>query len=75
MAKKLSKFTKKITHVDDMMIYNLVRGTWRPSSFVDKLLSEKQDQGDRDCVHERDLVAGSDTLSECFNNVNVGASL
>ena len=24
-AKKLSKFTKKITHVDDMMIYNLVK--------------------------------------------------
>ena len=25
----------------------LVRGTWRPPSFVGKLLSEKQDQGDR----------------------------
>ena len=24
MAKKLSKFTKKITHVDDMMIHNLI---------------------------------------------------
>ena len=25
MAKKLSKFTKKITHVDDIMIHNLVK--------------------------------------------------
>ena len=25
MAKKLSKFTKKITHVDDMMIHNFVK--------------------------------------------------
>ena len=54
---------------------NLVRGTWRPSSFVDKLLSGKRDQGDRDCVYRRDLVAGSDTLSECFNNVDVGVPL
>ena len=42
---------------------------------MDKLLSGKRDQGDRDCVHERDLVAGSDTLSECFNNVDVGVLL
>ena len=26
--------------------------------FVGKLLSEKQDQDDRDCVHGRDLIAG-----------------
>ena len=25
MAKKISKFTKKITHVDDMMIHNFVK--------------------------------------------------
>jgi len=36
---------------------NIVRGTWRPPSFVEKLLSGTRDQGDRDCVHERDLVA------------------
>ena len=54
---------------------NLVRGTWKPPSFVGKLLSGKRDQGDRDCVHGRDLIAGSDTLSECFNNVDVGVPL
>ena len=27
-------------------------------SFVGKLLSGKRDQGDRDCVHGRDLIAG-----------------
>ena len=54
---------------------NLVRGTWRPPSFVDKLLSGKRDQGDRDCVHERDLIVGSNTLRECFNSVDVGAPL
>ena len=42
-------------------------------SFVGKLLNEKRDQGNRDCVHRRDLIAGSDTLRECFNNVDVGA--
>ena len=50
---------------------NLVRGTWIPPYFVEKLLSGKQDQGDRElCVSlgglafvasrgvpERDLVA------------------
>ena len=34
-----------------------VRGTWRPPSLVEKLLSGTRDQGDRDCVHERDLIA------------------
>ena len=34
-----------------------VRGTWRPPSFVEKLLSGTRGQGDRDCVHGRDLVA------------------
>ena len=53
----------------------LVQGTWRLPSFVDKLLSGKRDQGDRDCVYRRDLVAGSDTLSECFNNMEVGVPL
>ena len=40
-----------------------------------KLLSGKRDQGDRDCVHGRDLIAGSNTLCECFNNVDVGVPL
>ena len=34
-----------------------VRGTWRPPSFVEKLLSGTRGQGDRDCVRGRDLVA------------------
>ena len=42
-------------------------------SFMAISLSEDRDQGDRDCVHGRDLIAGSDTLRECFNNVDVGA--
>ena len=45
-----------------------VRGTWRPPSLVEKLLSPPSlvekllsgtwDQGDRDCVHGRDLIVG-----------------
>ena len=54
---------------------DLVRGTWRPPSFVEKLLSGKRDQGDCGFVHGRDLIAGSDTLSECFNNVDVDVPL
>ena len=34
-----------------------VRGTWRPPSLVEKLLSGTRDQGDHDCVHGRDLIA------------------
>ena len=34
-----------------------VQGTWRPPPFLVKLLSGKQNQGDRDRVHERDLIA------------------
>ena len=40
-----------------------------------KLLSGKRDHGDRDCVDGRDLIAGSNTLCECFNNVGVGVPL
>ena len=36
---------------------HFVRGTWRPPSFVEKLLSGTRGQGDRNCVHGRDLVA------------------
>ena len=35
----------------------IVQGMWRPPSFVEKLLSGTRGQGDRDCVHGRDLVA------------------
>ena len=35
---------------------NIVRGTWRPPSFVEKLLSGTWSQSDRDCVHAKDLV-------------------
>ena len=35
----------------------LVGGTWRPPSFVDKLLSGNRDQGDRGVDHRRDLIA------------------
>ena len=34
--------------------------------------SGKRDQGGRDCVQGRDLIAGSNSLHECFNNVDVG---
>ena len=37
---------------------NFVWLTWRPPSFVEKLLSGTRDQGDRDCVHRRDLDVG-----------------
>jgi hypothetical protein len=50
-------------------------GTWRPPSFVGKLLSGKRNQGEGDCVYGRDLIAGSNTLRECFNNVNVDVFL
>ena len=35
----------------------LYGGRGDPLSFVGKLLSGKRDQGDRDCVHGRDLIA------------------
>ena len=55
---------------------NLCTGGRRdPLSFVGKLLSGKRDQGDRDCVHGRDLIVGSNTLRECFNSVDVGTLL
>ena len=53
---------------------NFVRGTETPPSWAISL-SEDRDQGDRDCVRGRDLIAGIDTLRECFNNVDVGAPL
>ena len=42
----------------------LYGGRGDPLSFVGKLLSGKRDQDDRDCVHGRDLIAGSNTLRE-----------
>ena len=44
-------------------------------SFVEKLLSGNRDQGDSGFVLGRDLLPRSDTLSECFNNVDVGVPL
>ena len=55
-------------------VNNIVRGTETPPSWAISL-SEDRDQGDRDCVHGRDLIARSNTLRKCFNNVDVGASL
>ena len=52
-----------------------MRGTWRPPPFLVKFFSGKRDQGGRDCVHGRDLIAESDTLCECFNNVDVSVPL
>ena len=54
---------------------DLVRGTWRPPSFVEKLLSGTRGQGDRDCVREETWWPSSNTLSECYNNVDVGVPL
>ena len=53
---------------------NIVRGTETPPSWASSL-SGKRDQGDRDCVHVKELIAGSDILRECFNNVDVEAPL
>jgi len=43
-------------------------------SFMDKLVNGKRDQGDCDCVKKRDLLSKSNTLRECFNNVDVNVS-
>ena len=50
---------------------HLCAGTWRPPPFLVKLLSGKRDQVDRDCILGRDLIARSNTLCECFSNVDV----
>ena len=54
---------------------HLCAGDVETPPFLVKLLSGKRDQGDRDCVHGRDLIAESNTLCECFNNRDVGVSL
>ena len=48
---------------------NFMRETWRPPSFVEKLLSGTRGQSDRD------WWPSSNTLSECYNNVDVGVPL
>ena len=53
----------------------LCAGDVETTPFLVKLLSRKWDQGDRDCVHVKDLIAENNTLCECFNNVNVGVLL
>ena len=56
---------------------DLVRGTWRPPSFVEKLLSGNWDQGYRgDSVSPGETwLPRSNTLSECFKNVDAGVPL
>ena len=54
---------------------HLCAGDVETPPFLVKLLSGTRGQGDRDCVHERDLIAGSNTLCECFNNIDVGVPL
>ena len=45
------------TGSSDAYAENIVRGTETPLSWAISL-SEDRDQGDRDCVHGRDLIAG-----------------
>ena len=54
-----------------------VRGTWRPPSLVEKLLSGTRDQGDcSDSVFSEEIcLPRNNTLCECFNNVDVGVPL
>ena len=54
---------------------HLCAGDVETPPFLVKLLSGKRDQGDCDCVHGRYLIAGSNTLCECFNNMDVGVPL
>ena len=57
------------------VVTTLCAGDVETPSFVEKLLSGTRGQSDRDCVHGRDLVAEYNTLSECYNNVDVGVPL
>ena len=60
------------------------RGTWRPPSLVEKLLSGTRDQGDRGDLQalvatqgeSRKRLGGREAilLIECFNNVDVGVA-
>ena len=63
---------------------DLVRGTWRPSSLVEKLLSGTRGQGDRGDLQalvamqgeSRKRLGGREAilLIEYFNNVDVGVA-
>ena len=59
------------------MAITLCAGDVETPSFVDKLLSGTRDQGDRgDSVSpEETWLPSSNTLSECYNNVDVGVPL
>ena len=52
-----------------------VRGTWRPPSFVEKLLVEPGAKVTVIVFTEKTWWPSSNTLSECYNNVDVGVPL
>ena len=52
-----------------------VRGTWRPPSFVEKLLSGTRAKVTVIVFTEETWWPSSNTLSECYNNVDVGVPL
>ena len=52
-----------------------VRGTWRPPSFVEKLLVEPGAKVTVIVFTEETWWPSSNTLSECYNNVDVGVPL
>ena len=54
---------------------NLVRGIWTPPSFMEKLLSGTRGQGAVIVFTEETWWPSSNTLSECYNNVDVGVCL
>ena len=54
---------------------NIVRGTWRPPSFVEKLLSGNRGKVTVIVFTEETWWPSSNTLSECYNNVDVGVPL
>ena len=54
---------------------NFVWGTWRPPSLVEKLLSGTRAKVTVIVFTEETWWPSSDTLSECYNNVDVGVPL
>ena len=54
---------------------NFVRGTWRPPSFVEKLLSGTWAKVTVIVFTEETCWSICNTLSECYNNVDVGVPL
>ena len=54
---------------------DFVQGTWRPPSFVEKLLSGTRAKVTVIVFAEETWWPSSNTLSECYNNVDVGVPL